>query len=157
MASCPSPYSRPQHLRRGGLGSRPALADQTLTRRLRLAGVAHLAGAVDWRVSWFGPAEGALGPGGSEATVQARCGLMEVNGRDEGRPRRIAVDVTSVAAGMLAAQAVLAAAIAGLRGRGSPAVETSALQAGLVLLSNYYVVATSLGDAVGGPPLAAPG
>ncbi|MGH9286145.1 MAG: hypothetical protein ACRD0M_10825, partial [Acidimicrobiales bacterium] len=28
---------------------------------------------------------------------------------------------------------------------------------GLVLLSNYYVVATSLGDAVGGPPLAAPG
>lgn len=94
---------------------------------------------------------------GSEATVQAVSGLMEVNGRDRSTPRRLGLEVASVAAGLLAAQGELAAAVAGLRGGPVPTVDTSVLQAGLVLLSHYFVVATGLEDAVPGPPLPAPG
>jgi len=82
---------------------------------------------------------------------------MEVNGRDRARPRRLGLEVASVAAGLLAAQGAIAAAIAGLRGQPVPVVHTSVLQAGLLLLSHYFVVATGLGDAVSGPPLPAPG
>ena len=41
---------------------------------------------------------------------------MEVNGRDRGIPRRVGLDVASVAAGLLAAQGALAADIARRRG-----------------------------------------
>ncbi len=85
--------------------------------------------------------------------MQAVCGLMEVNGRDRSTPRRFGLEVASVAAGLLAAQGELAAAPS----RGLRTVETSVLQAGLVLLSHYFVVATGLEDAVPGPPLPAPG
>ena len=89
--------------------------------------------------------------------MQALCGLMEVNGRDRSTPRRLGLEVASVAAGLLAAQGELAAGVAGLRGGAAPTVDTSVLQAGLVLLSHYFVVATGLEDAVPGPPLPAPG
>lgn len=62
-----------------------------------------------------------------------------------------------MAAGVLAGQGLAAAAVAGLRGQPVPVVRTSVLQAGLILLSHYFVVATGLGDAVPGPPLPAPG
>lgn len=84
--------------------------------------------------------------------MQAVSGLMEVNGRDRSTPRRFGLEVASVAAGLLAAQGELAAAVGGIR-----TVETSVLQAGLILLSHYFVVATGLEDAVPGPPLPAPG
>ena len=134
----------------------PPLAADTVARRLRpFAGDLH--GRPDCRVSWFGPARYPVGHPGSEAAVQAVCGLMEVNGRDSAKPRRVGIEVASVAAGVLAAQGVLAAEIARRRGRTVVAVHTSALQAGLLLLSHYFVVATCLGDAVPGPPLPAPG
>lgn len=134
----------------------PPLAAGTVARRLRPLGTDAPQG-IDCRVSWHGPAGYAADRPGSEAAVQAMCGLMEVNGRDHRWPRRLGLEVASVAAGMLAAQGVLAAGIARSRGRPVPLVRTSALQAGLLLLSHYFVVATSLGDAVPGPPLPAPG
>lgn len=132
----------------------PQLAVDTYARRLRpLDGVDTGPSAI----SWFGPAGFPAGRPGSEAAVQALGGLMEVHGRDRGTPRRMGLEVASVAAGLLASQGRLAAAIAGLRGGTVPEVQTSVLQAGLVLLSHYFVVATGLGDAVPGPPLPAPG
>ena len=81
-------------------------------------------------VTWFGPAGLAQGRPGSEAVVQALCGLMEVHGRDLRRPRRLGLEVASVAAGLLAAQGDIAAAIAGLRGGTVPVMQTSVLQGG---------------------------
>ncbi len=132
----------------------PRLASDTCARRLGAAGVD--AGAPE--ITWYGPAGFPAGHPASEATEQARCGLMDVNGRDAGTPRRLGLEVASVAAGILAAQGAVAAELAGLVGGGpAPAVHTSVLQAGLLLLSHYFVVATGLGDAVPGPPLPAPG
>ena len=131
----------------------PQLAADTCARRLR-----PLSGLHDHpSVTWFGPAAFSATRPGSEAVVQALCGLMEVHGRDRGTPRRLGLEVASVAAGLLAAQGRLASAIAALRDRPVPPMETSVLQAGLLLLSHYFVVATGLGDAVPGPPLPAPG
>jgi CoA:oxalate CoA-transferase len=133
------------------------LATDTRARRLR--GLDHpVAPATALPpISWHGPALLPGDAGGSETCVQARCGLMEVNGRDAGVPRRLGLEVASVAAGILAAQAHMAADLAADRGLPRPDLRTSVLQAGLVLLSHYFVVATGLGDAVPGPPLAAPG
>lgn len=131
----------------------PRLALETLTRRMRaIDGHGPLLDA-DCGISWFGPAGLPASRPGSEASVQALCGLMEVNGRDQGVARRLGLEVASVAAGILAAQGTLAVAIAASRGRSFPVVRTSALEAGLLLLSHYFVVATGLGDAVPGPPL----
>lgn len=141
----------------------PQLAIDTCARRLRalddlddLDDLAPQLGA-DRGVTWHGPARFPADRPGSEAAVQALCGLMEVNGRDQGTPRRLGLEVASVAAGLLAAQGRIAAAIAGLRGQPVPEVHTSVLQAGLLLLSHYFVVATGLGDAVPGPALTDPG
>lgn len=84
-------------------------------------------------------------------------GLMEANGRDGGVPRRIGLEVASVAAGILAAQGEVAAGIARRRGRSVGRPHTSVLQAGLMLMSNYFVVATALGDALPGMRREAPG
>ncbi len=135
----------------------PQLAIETCARRLAASGL-PLVGTGGAEITWHGPAGLPAGGPASEATVQARCGLMEVHGRDARVPRRLGLEVASVAAGILAAQGVVAAAFAGLvRGRPAPAVQTSVLQAGLLLLSHYFVVATGLGDAVPGPPMPAPG
>jgi len=82
---------------------------------------------------------------------------MAVHGRDEGRPRRLGLEVGSVATGVLAAQAVLAAEIGRARRRPVARVETSVLQGTLLLLSHYLAAATAVGDVV--PPSAgtAPG
>ena len=135
----------------------PRVAFETCARRLRAVDGHGPPLDVDCAISWHGPAAIPAGTPGSEATVQALCGLMEVNGRDQGTPRRLGLEVASVAAGILAGQGAVAAGIAEMRGRPVPAVRTSVLQAGLLLLSHYFVVATGLGDAVPGPPLPAPG
>ncbi|MGH9151533.1 MAG: CoA transferase, partial [Acidimicrobiales bacterium] len=141
-----------------GPSTQPPLAAETCERRLRLVGAARPAAAgVDCELSWHGRSRLPAGHPGSEAVAQALSGLMEVNGRDGGRPRRLGLDVASVAAGVLAATGILAAAVARCRGREVATVATSPLDAALVLLSHYFVVATGLGDAVPGPPLAAPG
>ena len=136
---------------------------RSLTPQLAVHTCARRFGALDGLdarpppISWFGPAGFSADHPGSEASVQALSGLMEVHGRDRRTPRRLGLEVASVAAGLLAAQGAIAGAIAGVRGRPVPAVETSVLQAGLLLLSHYFVVATGLGDAVPGAPLPAPG
>lgn len=135
----------------------PQLAVDTCARRLGAIDRAGEHLGPDVRISWHGPAGFTPDRPGSEASIQAMCGLMEVNGRDQATPRRVGLEVASVAAGLLAAQGAIAAAIAGLRGGPVPMVQTSVLQAGLVLLSHYFVVATGLGDAVPGPPLPQPG
>ncbi|HET9444033.1 MAG TPA: CoA transferase [Acidimicrobiales bacterium] len=134
----------------------PRRAIQTLASRLAaaLGGERAETGAA---ISWTGPAGFPEDRPWSEATIQALSGLMQVHGRDAGRPRRLGLDVASVAAGVLAAQGVLAAEIGRLRGRPVPTVRTSVLQAALVIQSHYFVVATGLGDAVPGPGLPAPG
>ena len=135
----------------------PRLARQIHSRRLRRSGCDDPLAVAGSRLSWHGPAGFAGGRPGSEATIQAQCGLMYVHGRDEGVPRRLGLEVASVAAGILATQGSLALAIAARRGRPGYAVRTSVLHAGLLLLSHYFVVATALDDAVPGPPLPCPG
>jgi crotonobetainyl-CoA:carnitine CoA-transferase CaiB-like acyl-CoA transferase len=105
-------------------------------------------------LSWHGRA--AIHPDrpGSEAAIQALCGLMQVHGRDEGRPRRIGLEVASVAAGVLGACGILAGLVARSRGRAIARVETSVLEACLLLVSHYVAVATCSGDhpgVAGGP------
>ncbi|MFN2607607.1 MAG: CoA transferase [Acidimicrobiales bacterium] len=134
----------------------PDLATETCARRLAPLGGGELA-EVATPVSWYGPAHVPAGAPASEASIQALSGIMAVHGRDRGRPRRVGLEVASVAAGLLAAQGALAGGIARLRGATIPVVHTSVVQAALLLLSNYFVVATALGDAVPGSPLPAPG
>jgi crotonobetainyl-CoA:carnitine CoA-transferase CaiB-like acyl-CoA transferase len=135
----------------------PQLAIDTCGGRLRhLDGIAGPEPATAG-ITWHGPARVRPDHPGSEASVQALCGIMEVNGRDRGTPRRLGLEAASVAAGLLGAQGRIAAAIGALRGQPVASPETSVLQAGLLLLSHYFVVATGLGDAVPGPPLPAPG
>jgi CoA:oxalate CoA-transferase len=79
-----------------------------------------------------------------EAIVQAISGLMAVHGRDQGRPRRLGLDVASTAAGILAASGVLAALIAqARRGMRVRAVETSVLHGALAYLGHHVAIATS--------------
>jgi len=136
----------------------PRLSVETCARRLAPLSARYPEVApVETRVSWCGP--GALPPGRrwSEATIQALCGLMEVHGWDGGRPRRVGLEVASVAAGMLAAQGVLAAHIGALRGRPVSRVETSVLAAGLFLVAHHIAAATSAGELLPSPPGPEPG
>ena len=107
-------------------------------------------------ISWHGPSGISPQPPATEATIQAMCGLMEVHGRDGGDPRRLGLDVASVASGVLAAQAVLAGLVARSRGRGVTTVETSVLEAGLVVMSHYIAAATSSQPGEWSPPQGGP-
>lgn len=105
-------------------------------------GASSSAAPIECRVSWFGPAAVEQAGLGSEAAVQAMSGLMHLHGLDRGGPRRLAIDAASVVAGLVAAQGALAA-LAGLdRGRPVSGVETSALQAALLTISQYVARAT---------------
>ncbi|MGI9119612.1 MAG: CoA transferase [Acidimicrobiales bacterium] len=127
--------------------AQPVLALETYARRLSpwlpLAGTSQEAdGTPPASISWFGPAGlGAERPG-SEAVVQALSGLMALHGQEWGRPRRIGLEVASVAAGVLAAQGALATSIGRSRGRNVAPVHTSVLQAGLLAASHYVAAAT---------------
>ena len=108
-------------------------------------------------ISWYGPS--GLGPDrvGSEATVQARSGLMHLHGRDAGGPRRLGLELASVAAGVLGACGVLAGLVARRRGGDAFALETSVLQAGLLAVSHYVAGATCGEEWVPAPPGPEPG
>lgn len=108
-------------------------------------------------LSWYGSASFGPDRPGSEAVVQALSGLMHVHGRDAGKPRRIGLEVASVTAGILAAQAVLAAAVGRRRGARISAIETSVLQAGLLLVSHRVAAATAGRDWVPAADGPAPG
>lgn len=147
--------------------SGPALPVQTCARRLAAAGVVAVEGDASLLVwpdapeagdeaevrcdlSWWGSARPGGEPG-SEALVQAACGLMHLHGRDLGGPRRIGVEIASVAAGMLAAQALVAVAIGRSRGVPVTDVRTSVLQAGLLQASHYLAAATCPPEEVPAP------
>jgi len=85
------------------------------------------------------------GTPGIEATVQAISGLMDVHGRDRGRPCRLGLPVASVGAGVLASQAMLAALIANLRGCRIREVRTSALRSALFYINHHIAMSTSNG------------
>lgn len=117
--------------------------------RVQIFDASHSA-LVHGAISWYGRSGVHPTPPGSEAAVQGLSGLMGANGRDEGRPARIGIEIASVIAGVLGVQALLAALIARSRGRLVDAVETSALQAALVPLTHYLAVATC-GDELTAP------
>ena len=138
--------------------SGPGLSTDTCARRLApLRDVEERPPAVEVDVSWCGAAAFPRERQWSEATVQAMCGLMAVHGWDRGRPRRLGLEVASVAAGLLAASGTLAARIGALRGRPVSRVETSVLGAGLWLVAHHLAAATSEGDPLPSPPGPEPG
>lgn len=108
---------------------------------------------VHCEIGWAGP----VGlPLADEAGVQAACGLMHVHGRRHGGPVPLGLDYASVAAGVLAAQGVLAALIAQLRGSPARHVGTSVAEAALLTVGQYLAAATTGEEAgpllPGGPP-----
>jgi crotonobetainyl-CoA:carnitine CoA-transferase CaiB-like acyl-CoA transferase len=136
------------------------LALKTCARRLAPSDAGFGAGAdpdVQCDISWFGPAPVAAGRPGSEATIQALSGLMAVHGLDAGRPRRVGLEIASVAAGMLAAQGVMAALVGHRRGHAVEPVRTSVLQAAVLLMSHYVAAATAGGEPVPTAPGPEPG
>ncbi|WP_208813528.1 CoA transferase [Micromonospora echinofusca] len=133
------------HLELLGATRKPDETDGTTTGAgdaLRLNGETGDA-ALDCTVSWAGPVDRDLT---DEVGVQAACGLMAVHGRAEGGPSRIAVDYASVAAGIVAGQAVLATVHANRAGADIRQVETSVAQTALLTVSQYLAVATTDGD-----------
>jgi crotonobetainyl-CoA:carnitine CoA-transferase CaiB-like acyl-CoA transferase len=103
-------------------------------------------GGIECILSWAPP--GGQGPGlvRGENVVQACCGLMEVHGRTHGGPRRLGLDVASVAGGALAGQAVLAALVAGDLGAPVGTAATSVLAGGLWFLCHHLTAATTDDD-----------
>ncbi|MFV2213548.1 CoA transferase [Actinomadura sp. LOL_016] len=92
------------------------------------------------RIGWSGPVRV---PMRGEHDVQAACGVMQVHGRAAGGPRVLPVDFASVCAGVLAAQAFTAGALAALHGRTDVAATTSVAQAAALALTQYVAVATA--------------
>ncbi len=153
----------------------PPLVVETFARRLAPLGLGRVGsfdgngGVLDWgesggdgaelevAISWHGPAGLPEDRPASEATVQALSGLMHLHGHDDGGPRRIGLEVASVAAGILAAQAVLAVRIGRHRGQFLDGVGTSVLQAGLLLVSHHIAAATCAEGWDRTPPAPAPG
>lgn len=126
-----------------GALTRTSVAAEVAARLLRpVADVSE----VDCEIDWAGPVRSPLA---HEGDVQAACGISHVHGRRYGRPTPLLVDYASVVAGVLAAQGVLAARLAGLR-----RVSTSVAQAALLSVSQY-LAAASAGErshGTGGPP-----
>lgn len=95
-------------------------------------------------LSWFGTVDSKRL--GSEAVLQAYSGMMEVHGRSRGLgPRRLGLQLGSVASGILASQALLASVWARRRGRQFSA-QTSVLQGNLMFLRHHLAYATAPSD-----------
>ncbi len=144
---------------------RPVVAREVAAGLLRGCGVGvvegellDLEGELGCRISWAGPLGLAVG---SEADVQAACGVMHVHGRRYGAPTPLRVDFASVAAGVLAATGALAALRARRLGAAYREVGVSVAQAALFGLAQYLAAATAPDrecaepSGVGGPPFVA--
>jgi CoA:oxalate CoA-transferase len=140
-----------------GIAGRPVLAAETCRRRLRPVFETTGGPSVDCAISWYGAAGAGRRAPGSKATVQALSGLMEVHGWDGGAPRRLGLEVASVAAGLLAASGALAASIGAARGRPVARIETSVLAAGFLLIAHHLAAATATGEPLPSPPGPQPG
>ncbi|WP_406689883.1 CoA transferase [Saccharopolyspora sp. ID03-671] len=116
------------------------IAERVAAGLLRELGVAP---EVWCDVDWAGPVEMTLR---DESAVQAACGIMHVHGRASGGPRRLGVDYASAVAGVLAAQASLAAELARARGARIESARTSVAQAALLAVGQYLAVATTDDD-----------
>ncbi|QUX31841.1 CoA transferase [Nocardiopsis akebiae] len=93
-------------------------------------------------IGWSGPVAEPLA---GERDVQAACGLAHLHGRAHGAPRFLGVDYASVCAGVLAAQAVAACALALARGGPALSASVSAAQAALLAAGPYVAAATAPG------------
>jgi crotonobetainyl-CoA:carnitine CoA-transferase CaiB-like acyl-CoA transferase len=91
-------------------------------------------------IGWSGPVAAPLA---GERDVQAACGLAHLHGRARGAPRFLGVDYASVCAGVLAAQAVVACALALARGGPALSASVSAAQAALLAAGPYVAAATA--------------
>ncbi|MFJ5886331.1 CoA transferase [Kitasatospora cineracea] len=118
----------------------------------------EVGGELGCRISWAGPLGLAVG---SEADVQAACGVMHVHGRRYGAPTPLRVDFASVAAGVLAATGALAALRARRFGAAYREVGVSVAQAALFGLAQYLAAVTAPDrecaepSGTGGPPFVA--
>jgi CoA:oxalate CoA-transferase len=125
------------------------LAAETCLRHLSLLGAGADAdpGAARVGIPWWPDAAAANAPAappgtpGGERVVQALSGLMAVHGRHRGRPEPVGLEICSVAAGVLAAQGLLAAEIGRRRGLAIRRVETSVLDGALAFLRHHLAVA----------------
>lgn len=93
-------------------------------------------------IGWSGPVAAPLA---GERDVQAACGLAHLHGRARGAARFLGVDYASVCAGVLAAQAVAACALALARGGPALSASVSAAQAALLAAGPYVAAATAPG------------
>lgn len=146
----------------GAAGTRPSRhIDMDLTRlRLELPELPDPPGnadGIDIAISWHEPAAFSSERRWSESCVQAMCGLMQAHGRDHGQPLRLGLEIASVAAGVLAAQGVMALLVGRRRGRSASRVQTSILQAGLLQVAHYVAADTCKEDWQPAPPAQAPG
>ena len=103
---------------------------------------------------WSGPVRLPLG---SEADVQAACGLSHVHGRRYGGPTPLGVDCATAASGVLGALGALAALWAAARDGRTRQVSTSVAQAALLMVGQYLAAASTDDDwsepaSPGGPP-----
>lgn len=100
-------------------------------------------------IGWSGPVAAPLA---GERDVQAACGLAHLHGRARGAPRFLGVDYASVCAGVLAAQAVAACALALARGGPALSASVSAAQAALLAAGPYVAAATAPGQRASADP-----
>ncbi|MGA5299666.1 CoA transferase [Nucisporomicrobium flavum] len=95
-----------------------------------------------------------------EPVLQALTGLMAIHGRDHGAPRRLGIDVATVATELLAGQGLLAGLIARRRGLNVTAVDLPGPAGALQFLTHHLAIATGGGTfpyapaGVPGPPFA---
>lgn len=143
---------RPDARRGEALDANPLVAGELALRpRSGRRRSALRASGLDCTLRWYLPSARPPAPG-SEAVIQALSGLMSVHGRDRQAPRRLGLEVASVAAGVVATQALLAALIAQSRGLEVRGVETSVLQAALLFLRHHLAIATCDGRLPLRPP-----
>ncbi|GLW94337.1 CoA transferase [Actinokineospora globicatena] len=103
--------------------------------------------------SWAGPVDLPLA---GEIDVQAACGLMHVNGRRFGAPRRLDLNYTCLLATELGETGAVAVELGRARGIAVRESNTSAAQAALLAVSQYLASATAGPEIIhrpGGAPL----
>lgn len=74
---------------------------------------------------------------GSEAVVQALSGMMQVHGRESGRPTPLKLELATVASAIVAVQGLLAAYLSANRG-GAGTTRVSVLESALCFTSHYF-------------------
>jgi crotonobetainyl-CoA:carnitine CoA-transferase CaiB-like acyl-CoA transferase len=137
--------SEPIDKESGGTGA-VSVGQLALRRKRDIAGDSAPTDELECLVGWQRHDRQKAEIAGGEAIIQAVSGLMGVHGRDSLVPRRIGLEVASVASGLVITQGLLAALIANSRGHRIRQVKTSALQAALLFLYHHLAIATCDGE-----------